>query len=265
MDIATIIGVVTGAGLVLASILLKASISNFIDISSILIVFGGTVAATLNSFPLASVLNAFKTSLKIFFVHKINYVETLREMLRVAAIARKDGPLGLERHKTEDIFLKKGLALVADGTAGGVIRGIMEMERDTVEERHGESQLILEKMGDLAPAWGMIGTLIGLVIMLLNLQDPSSIGPAMAVALLTTFYGALWANFILLPAATKLEQRTKREILNNNLIIEALVAVAENENPRMIQEKLLGALPPKERQFAVANPKKGAQKKPKKK
>jgi chemotaxis protein MotA len=135
------------------------------------------------------------------------------------------------------------------------------LESETAEERHGESQLILEKMGDLAPAWGMIGTLIGLVIMLLNLDDPSSIGPSMAVALLTTFYGALWANFILLPAATKLEQRTKREMLNNNLIIEALVSVASDENPRMIQEKLLGVLPPKDRQAVIKKSPKAGKKK----
>lgn len=247
MDIATLIGVIVGTGLVLSSILLKASISNFVDASSMLIVFGGTVAATLNSFPLSSVLGAFKISIKIFTVHRIDLVQTLKDMIQISALARKEGPLALEKYQTTNEFLKKGLALVADGTKGPAVKKIMELERDTIEERHGESQLILEKMGELAPAWGMIGTLIGLVIMLLQLDDPSSIGPAMAVALLTTFYGAMWANFLLLPAATKLEQRTKREMLNDNLIIEALVSIAENENPRLLQERLLGALPSRER------------------
>ncbi|MBU2552441.1 MAG: MotA/TolQ/ExbB proton channel family protein [Proteobacteria bacterium] len=260
MDIATIIGVISGTGLVLASILLKASIVNFIDVSSIFIVFGGTFAATLNAFPLASVINAIKTSFKIFFGHRIDFVATLRDMLKVAVLARKEGMLALEKYKTDDMFLKKGLGLVADGTKGQVLREIMELERDITIERHEESQLILEKMGELAPAWGMIGTLIGLVIMLLSLSDPSSIGPAMAVALLTTFYGALWANFILLPAASKLEQRSKREALNTNLIIETLLSIADTENPRVLQERLLGFLPPKERQSALpGGKKKGAQ------
>ena len=131
------------------------------------------------------------------------------------------------------------------------MRSIMELERDVMEERHTESQAILEKMGELAPAWGMVGTLIGLVIMLLSLDDPSSIGPAMAVALLTTFYGALWANFILMPAASKLEQRTKKEVLNLNLMIETLMSIAETENPRLLQERLMGFLPPRERAAAV--------------
>ena len=252
MDFATIIGVVSGLGLVLSAILLKASITNFVDVAGIFIVFGGTTAAILNSFPLASVLNAFKSSVKIFFAYQINYVAILREMLILSRLARKDGPLALEKHKTADHFLKKGLALVADGTKGKVLREILILERDALEERHAETQIILEKMGELAPAWGMVGTLIGLVIMLLNLSDPSTIGPAMAVALLTTFYGALWANFILLPAATKLEQRTKKEMLKNTLIIETLISIAENENVRILQERLLGALPPRDRQAAIS-------------
>lgn len=251
MDLATIIGVIAGIGLVLGSIMLKASIINFIDPASILIVFGGTVSATLISFPLKSVINAMKTSIKIIFGHKIDYIVTLQEMMKIANMARKDGVLALEKYKSDNPFLKKGLGLVADGTKGEVIVSIMSLERDTMVERHEESQSILDKMGELAPAWGMIGTLIGLVIMLLNLSDPSSIGPAMAVALLTTFYGALWANFMLLPASSKLEQRTKRELLNTNLMIETLNSIAEQENPRLLQERLIGFLPPKDRQAAL--------------
>ncbi len=259
MDLGTIIGVVLGTGLVMFAIMLKASLMNFIDPSSIFIVFGGTFAATLNSYPLTSVTTALKTSIQIFFGHRIDFIETLKEMLKIAMMARKEGPLALEKYKTDDAFLKKGLGLVADGTKGPVLQQILELERDATEERHQESQLVLEKMGELAPAWGMIGTLIGLVIMLLNLSDPSTIGPAMAVALLTTFYGALWANFYLIPAATKLEQRTKREILKLNLIVETLISISDSENPRLLQERLLGFLPPKERGVAVPGPK-GAKK-----
>ena len=157
MDFATIIGVVSGLGLVLSAILLKASITNFVDVAGIFIVFGGTTAAILNSFPLASVLNAFKSSVKIFFAYQINYVAILREMLILSRLARKDGPLALEKHKTADHFLKKGLALVADGTKGKVLREILILERDALEERHAETQIILEKMGELAPAGGWSG------------------------------------------------------------------------------------------------------------
>ena len=251
MDLGTIIGVIAGLALVLSAIMLKASVVNFIDVSSFLIVFGGTTAATLVAYPLASVINALKISIKIFFGHRIDYTATLQEMMKVASLARKEGPLALEKYKTEDPFLKKGLGLVADGTKGQTLASILILERDTMEERHAESQAILEKMGELAPAWGMIGTLIGLVIMLLNLDDPSSIGPAMAVALLTTFYGALWANFILLPAASKLELRTGRELININLMIETLVSISETENPRLLQERLLGFLPPRDRASAT--------------
>jgi chemotaxis protein MotA len=251
MDLATLIGVICGLILVLSSILLKASITNFIDISSILIVFGGTIASTLNAFPLNGVITALKTSIKVIFGHKVDFIGTFQEMLKIASMARKEGPLALEKYKTEDMFLKKGMGLVADGTRGEVLQRILELERDAIEQRHGEIQSILEKMGELAPAWGMIGTLIGLVIMLLKLDDPSSIGPAMAVALLTTFYGALWANFILIPAASKLEVRTKIEVQRLNLIIETMMSMAETENPRLLQERLLGLMTPKDRLAAI--------------
>jgi len=251
MDIGTLIGIVGGSAMVLVAIMLKAGLDSFIDPASILIVFGGTTAATLNSFPMKSVFHAFKISVKIFFSHRIDYTAVLKEMITIAAIARKKGVVVLDQYKTEDVFLKKALTLAADGTTGKVLRQILELERDAVEERHIESQIILEKMGDLAPAWGMIGTLIGLVIMLLNLNDPSTIGPAMAIALLTTFYGALWANFYLLPASTKLEQRTKKEIIKSSLIIETMVSISGNENPRILQERLLGFLPSGERKNAL--------------
>ncbi|MFH1137655.1 MAG: MotA/TolQ/ExbB proton channel family protein [Pseudomonadota bacterium] len=251
MDIASIIGVVSGIVLVVASILMNASIMNFLDIPSIMIVIGGTIASTFNSFPMGKVILALKISLRVFFGHRVDYISTLQEMLKISTLARKEGPLALEKYKSDDPFLKKGLGLVADGTKGDALKQILELERDFTEERHSESQTILEKMGELAPAWGMIGTLIGLVIMLLKLDDPSTIGPAMAVALLTTFYGALWANFILIPAATKLGIRTQSELVRFNLIIETMMSISELENPRLLQERLLGFLPPRERKVVV--------------
>jgi chemotaxis protein MotA len=257
MDLASIIGLVVGTGLILAAILLKASITNFVDISSILIVFGGTISATMISFPLPNVIQTGKTFTRIFFGHTVDLTSTVQEMMKIATLARKEGPLALEKYKVDDVFLQKGLGLVADGTRGEVLQHMLSIERDYVEERHGESQAVLEKMGELAPAWGMIGTLIGLVIMLLKLDDPSSIGPAMAVALLTTFYGAVWANFILIPAAKKLETRTKKEVQRFNLIIETMLSIGEVENPRLLQERLLGMLPPKDRLEAAPPKSKG--------
>ena len=210
------------------------------------------------AYPMESVFHALKNSIQLFFVQKIDMVLTIKEMLKISTLARKKGVLELESYKTKDLFLKKSLNLLVDGSKGEFLREILEMERDALEERHSESQAILEKMGDLAPAWGMIGTLIGLVIMLLNLDDPSSIGPAMAVALLTTFYGAFWANFMLIPAANKLEERTKRESQNISLIIESLISVSIEENPNILKERLLGLLPPKDRKSVM--PKKAKKK-----
>ena len=259
MDIGTLIGVVGGLVLIVVAILLKASLSSFYDTTGIIIVFGGTIAATLASFPMESVIHAMKTSIKIFFSHRIDQKAVLKEMILLASVARKQGAVAMEKYKTKNQFLKKAVLLSADGTKPDILKSILELERDSIEERHVETQVILEKMGDLAPAWGMIGTLVGLVIMLLNLDNPASIGPAMAVALLTTFYGAFWANFFLIPASSKLEQRTKRETLSNNLVIETMVSIGQNESPLILQERLLGFLPSKERKSAL--PGKGGKKK----
>lgn len=255
MEIGTLLGMIGGLGLVVLSISMKASILNFIDLPSIFIVFGGTIAATLNSFSLKSVINSQRTMIKLFFVHRIDVAATIREMVTISNMAKKQGKLALEKYKTNNEFTQKGLQLVADGMKGATLQALLELEMHSIDERHTEGQLILEKMGDLSPAWGMVGTLIGLVIMLLSLDDPSSIGPAMAVALLTTFYGVLWANLILLPSATKLEQRTKRELQEMKIIIEALVSISNNENPRLLTERLLGFLKASERAIILGEDK----------
>jgi len=207
MDIGTIIGIAVGLILVLVSILLKGSILAFIDPASILIVIGGTCSATLVAFPIKSVMGAIKASVSIFFQHRIDHLETVRTLLKAAEMVRKEGPLGLEKFKTNDQFMKTAFALVADGYKTEDLRHVLIIEMEAATARQEEVVNVLEKMAELAPAWGMIGTLIGLVIMLLNLSDPQSLGPAMAVALLTTLYGALWANLILTPSAAKLEER----------------------------------------------------------
>ncbi len=247
MDIGTIIGIVVGLVLVLVSIILKASLLAFFDVSSILIVVGGTISATLVAFPMKSVMGAVKASMTIFFQHRIDHVGTVRELLKAADEVRRNGPLALEKLKASNPFMKTAFDLVADGMHADSIREVLSIELEATVARHEEVVKILEKMADLAPAWGMIGTLIGLVIMLLNLSDPSAIGPAMAVALLTTLYGALWANLILSPSAAKLEERSEREAQDHRLILEGALGMARNENPRAIQQRLVGFMPSEDR------------------
>jgi chemotaxis protein MotA len=247
VDIGTIIGIVVGLILVLVSIILKASILAFFDLASILIVVGGTFAATFVAFPMKSVLNALKAAISIFFLHKIDPVGTVREILKAADEVRRNGPLALEKVKASNQFMKTSFDLVADGMNVDAIRDVLTIELEATISRNEEVVKILEKMSDLAPAWGMIGTLIGLVIMLLNLDDPSAIGPAMAVALLTTFYGALWANLLLTPSAAKLEDRSEREAQEQRLILEGALGMARNENPRAIQQRLVGFMPSEDR------------------
>ncbi|KMY66510.1 hypothetical protein AAU61_15240 [Desulfocarbo indianensis] len=247
MDLGTIIGIVVGLLLVLVSILLKASLLAFFDVSSILIVVGGTISATLVAFPMKSVMGAMKASISIFFQHSIDHVGTVREILKASDEVRRNGPLALEKFKAGNQFMKTAFDLVADGMNVDTIRDVLTIELEATISRHEEVVKILEKMADLAPAWGMIGTLIGLVIMLLNLSDPSAIGPAMAVALLTTLYGALWANLLLSPSAAKLEERSEREAQDHRLILEGALGMARNENPRAIQQRLVGFMPSEDR------------------
>ncbi len=247
MDLGTIIGIVIGLGLVVASIMMNGTILAFMDIASILIVGGGTLAASCVAFPLGSVFAAIKTSMSIFFQHKIDHLETVRTLLKAADLVRKNGPVALEKMQSQNDFMRTAFDLVADGYRPEDIRGVLSIELEASQARDEEIVKILEKMAELAPAWGMIGTLIGLVIMLLNLDDPASIGPAMAVALLTTLYGALFANLILGPSAAKLADRSEREGLNLALILEGAMGMARNENPRAIQQRLVGFMPSSDR------------------
>jgi len=247
VDIGSIIGIVVGVALVVVSILLSGSLLAFVDVPSMLIVVGGTFASTLVAFPISSVMGAQKASMKIFFQHRIDSVNTVRQILQAAEAVRKEGPLALEKIKTDNEFMKTAFQLVADGYRPEDLRDVLSIEQEAIAARHAEVIKVLEKMAELAPAWGMIGTLIGLVIMLLNLSDPAAIGPAMAVALLTTFYGALWANFFLTPSAAKLEERNVREADDYRLVVEGAVSMARNENPRAIQQRLVGFMPPGDR------------------
>ncbi len=244
MDIATLIGLLAGFGLVLGSILMKSNIGAFIDIPSLMIVVGGTIAATLIMYPLPTVINSIKVVMKAFFSSIPNYKQTIEEIVKLAETARKEGLVSLEKAPVDNEFLKKGCMLAADGTDPSLIRNILELEINYMIQRHRTGQGIFKNMGAMAPAFGMIGTLIGLVQMLQTLDDPSSIGPAMAVALITTFYGALLANLVFIPISKKLEGRSEEETLFMELAMEGIVSIAKGENPRIIQEKLETFLPP---------------------
>ena len=248
MDIATLIGMVAAFGVVLTAIMLGGTLGQFIDIPSILIVVGGGLAATLIRFTLGGIGNAIVTGGKVAFSGKnANPRELIEKITELADVARKSGPLGLENIEIEDPVLAKGVQFIADGYEPNFIRESMERERDLYIERLQEGKRFYKQLGDAAPAFGMIGTLVGLVQMLAAMDDPSAIGPAMAVALLTTLYGALISNIICIPVVDKLDSRLDGEDLNQTLIIDGVMQIRENKSPNLIREMLIAYLPEKVR------------------
>lgn len=248
MDIATIFGIIFGSIIVGIAIFIGGDFMTFVNAPSMLIVIGGTIAATVLRFPLAGVLSSLLIGGKIAFTQKkVAPRELIDEVARLAGILRKDGPLGLEGVDVEDEFLSKGTQYIADGYDGAVIVESLERERDLMLERLEEGKRIFKAMGDSAPAFGMIGTLVGLVQMLSTMDDPSTIGPSMAVALLTTLYGAMIANMVCLPIADKLEAKFKTESVNLTLAIEGVEQLRENKSPDVIKEMLVSYLPEKQR------------------
>lgn len=248
MDLATIIGIVCGAAVIGLAIMLGGSFGQFVDVPSMLIVIGGGIAATLIRFPLAGVLNAFKTGGKVAFTHtKVDSRELIEKIAEMGDVVRRSGPLGLESVEVDEPNLKKGCQMIADGYDGGFIRDSMELERDQYLTRLTEGQRVFKALGDSAPAFGMIGTLVGLVQMLSNMDDPSAIGPAMAVALLTTLYGAVIANLICLPVSDKLTAKLGFEEINQTLIIDGIMSVREGKSPNLIREMLMAYLPENQR------------------
>ena len=246
MDIATIVGLILAFVLLVGSIAMGAGIESFIDVPSIIIVIGGTFSAGLVSFPLRHFISLGKVVKKSFLFQGRSPVEEIDRMAEYATLARKEGLLALEERleEVDDAFLVKGLRLVVDGFPGETVRDILTIDLFAMQDRHTAGKAILDKLGESAPAFGMLGTLIGLVTMLQNLSDPSQIGGGMAVALLTTFYGAFLANVILLPMATKLEQRKKEETLMREVMIEGIVAIQSGDKPQMVKERLKAFLAP---------------------
>ncbi len=247
MDIATLIGIVVCFGLMIVAITMGGPISAFIDIPSVMITVGGTLGATFTSYPLKDVLGVVGVIKNTFLYKPQDPVAIIAQLVEFAQIARKEGILALEGkiEEIDDPFFKKAIQLAVDGTEPDVMRDILETEIAFIEDRHKKGADMMDFMASLAPAFGMIGTLIGLVQMLRTMNDPSTIGPAMAVALITTFYGAVMANVIFSPFANKLKVRSSEEILVKDIILAGILSIQAGDNPRILEQKLHAYIPPK--------------------
>jgi len=251
VDAATLVGLLAAIGIITGAIALGGGSGMFVDLPSLLIVLGGTVGAVLIKFTLGQFLGAFKVAMKAFLHRTDSPQAIIRETLELAAQARKGGLLALEGKEIRNAFLQRGVRLLVDGYEPEVVRQTLATEISATVERHELGQKIFKSIGDVSPAMGMIGTLIGLVKMLANMSDPSAIGPAMAVALLTTLYGALIANVFALPLADKLALRSDEERLVNSMILDAVVGIQQGRNPRVIEEVLKTYLPGSSRDTAA--------------
>lgn len=249
MDLATVIGIALAFGLVVSGIMSGSSLMVFVDVPSMLIVGGGTLGATLVNYPLPHMLGVLRVFKQAFLTKSQSPAQIITQFMEYANRARREGILALEPllRDIKDDFLRKGLQLTVDGLEPQTIQEILQTEVSYLEDRHEAGANLLATMGSVAPALGMIGTVIGLVQMLQRMSDPSSIGPAMAVALITTFYGALLANLVFNPMSGKLKLRSKEEVLVREMIVEGVLSISKGENPRIIEEKLNSYLPPKER------------------
>lgn len=248
MDIATIIGLIGGIILILSAIILGGSAIIFINVPGILIVAGGTLATCFIKFSMKDVINTIKVCMKAFMVKIEPSNETIKKMVLLARLAKKDGLISLEKEKSDNKFLAKALRYLSDGYDEGLIEDMLNKDIRFTLQRHTIGQKLFKGMGASAPAFGMIGTLIGLVQMLANMDDPASIGPAMAVALLTTLYGAVIANLICLPLADKLLLRSLQEQENKNIIREAAIGMSRSLSPIVLEETLKIYLSPNDRE-----------------
>src|SRR5260370_27244972 len=248
MDIATTLGLMAGAGVLATLILMGGDLRMFMDAHAFIVIFGGAFAATLIRFPLSSMFHGLPLGARFAFtMRRTTQRELVDEIAELAEIARKQGPIGLEKVEIEDPFLAKGIRYVADGYEAEFIRDNLERDRDNFLTHLDEGQKIYHAVGDCAPAFGMIGTLIGMVQMFANMTDPSKLGPFMATALLATLYGALVANIFCLPIADKLHGKLLDEETNRTLIIDGILMIRDSKSPTLVREMLLAYLPEKHR------------------
>ena len=250
MDIATLLGLIAGVGLILASIAMGGGgLGPFINIPSLMIVIGGAFSALFINFPMKNMLGFIGVVKKCFLTKLPDSKDVIEQFQELAAIARRDGILAIEEkiEAIEDDFMRRGLEMVAGGSEREEIQNVMETEIGYIGERHVVGKKIIDSLGAAAPAFGMIGTLIGLGQMLGTLDDPSKIGGGMATALLTTLYGAVVANLFCIPLAGKLEYRNSEETMIRELMMMGVLSLIDGQTPRAIQERLVAFLSPRER------------------
>ena len=247
MDLATLIGLIGAFAFVIMAMLLGGTLEMFVDATSILIVFGGTTFVVMIKYNMRQFFSAIKIALKAFLFQVDSSELLIEKIVAMADAARKGGFLALEEVEITNPFMQKGIDMLVDGHDAEVVRNTLKNDIRLTTERHDTGSGIFTSFGDVAPAMGMIGTLIGLVAMLSNMDDPKSIGPAMAVALLTTLYGAILANMAAIPIADKLKLRSEEEQLNRNLILDGVIGIQNGQNPRVIEGILRNYLPESKR------------------
>lgn len=247
MDLATLIGLLTAWGLIIATIALGSGAMVFVNIPSLMIVLGGTIAVVMMRFTLSQFIGSIKTAMKAFMYKAEGPEELITVVVELAGVARKEGLLALEGQEINNPVLAKGVNMLVDGHEPAVVRKALTTEMNETVGRHRIGQALFKAMGDAGPAMGMIGTLVGLVQMLSNMSDPKSIGPAMAVALLTTLYGAMLANMFALPVSDKLSLRSTEEQMNKVIIIESVLGIQDGQNPKVLEELLKNFLPKSKR------------------
>jgi chemotaxis protein MotA len=249
MDLATLVGIVGAIGLMIIAMLMVGDIGMFMDGPSVAIVLGGSFFATMAKFGLGQFLGAFKVAAKSFVFKIDDPEELIDEVVGLADAARKGGLLSLEGKEVSNKFLEKGIQLLVDGHGPDIVKAMMSKDRSLAEQRHLNGSAIFAALADVAPSMGLVGTLIGLVAMLSNMSDPKAIGPAMAVAMLTTLYACLMAFAICSPIADKLKLRMNQEVMIKSLIIDALLAIQSGQNPRVVDAMLRNYLPENQRDF----------------
>lgn len=245
MDIATGIGIIAGIGVLVLIIMIDGgNFAAYYDKHAMIVIFGGAAAATMVRFPFSVIAHGLPMGLRFAFqMRALHARDLIEEITRVADVARKQGPVALEGVEVSDPFLAQGIRYIADGYDREFIRDTMERDRDNFLQRLDEGSKVYRAIGDCAPAWGMIGTILGMVTMFANMEDPSKLGPAMAVALLATLYGAIIANMITLPIADKLHVKLEEEDISRSLIIDGIMQIKDNKSPTLVREMLLAYLP----------------------
>jgi chemotaxis protein MotA len=245
LDIATFLGILSAFGLLAIAIMTRGEFSIFFDLSSLLVVLGGTFGATLINYPMKDLIRVLRVVKNAFFHKETDYVSIIPELVRYSRLTRKDGVLALDRviAEVDDQFFYEGLRMIVDGAKPEVIKEVLRNEIDFLAARHRVGISIFKAMGQYSPAFGMIGTLIGLILMLRSLNDVNQIAASMALALVTTFYGAILANILFLPIAGKLKERSEAEILKKEMILTGILAIQSGEVPGMVEQRMVSFLP----------------------